>query len=318
MVKHRQNGMEWWCLPGGAQEPGETEQEGALRELREECNVVGTLIRQTSHMWYTPSDEAWTFLVDIGEQDPSLGHDPDVAKGHEVLADVQWMRLCEIPERDRAFLWAAGLLGVGPFFSEVEKWGHDSSYPGMQGITRKLLKAFLIVSVCGACVFMTSVMYEIFFHKSPYDKVPFAATCYGRVAPLEKWLSAGGDPNARSDGGWPLICIAVHSFKSNPETVDVLLRHGADPNAMAEGRSAFIWAASNSFGDIEYMNLLAAYGANIDCHGADGITPVQAMVRIDAGPEETRRAERTFERIRAIAAQYQEFRGVASQALKKP
>ena len=57
--------------------------------------------------------------------------DPEAADGRTSLAlvDMQWLRLSEIPERDRAFLWAAGLLGVGGFFSEVEKWGDDTSYP---------------------------------------------------------------------------------------------------------------------------------------------------------------------------------------------
>ena len=35
------------------------------------------------------------------------------------------MRLAEISERDRAFLWAAGLLGTGAFFEEVRAWGGD-------------------------------------------------------------------------------------------------------------------------------------------------------------------------------------------------
>jgi len=30
---------------------------------------------------------------------------------------------------DRAFLWAAGLLGAGDFFSELERWKDDPSHP---------------------------------------------------------------------------------------------------------------------------------------------------------------------------------------------
>ena len=131
MVKHRWHGQEWWCLPGGGLEPGETPQQGALRELREECRVDGTVVRQTSFVCYAPDDETYSFLVDIAEQEPSLGHDPDVAPGQEVLADMRWLRLNEIPERDRAFLWAAGLLGADSFLSEVEGWGDRISYPGV-------------------------------------------------------------------------------------------------------------------------------------------------------------------------------------------
>ena len=134
MVKHRQKREEWWCLPGGGQEADETPEQGALRELREECNVDGVLVRQTSHVLYGPDNETYSFLVDIGQQNPRLGYDPEVSEGKQalVLVDVQWLRLSQIPERGRTFLWAAGLLGVGGFLAEVEGWGGDNSYPGRE------------------------------------------------------------------------------------------------------------------------------------------------------------------------------------------
>jgi hypothetical protein len=39
------------------------------------------------------------------------------------------MILAEIPERDRAYLWAAGLLNVPEFLEEVSGWGDAISYP---------------------------------------------------------------------------------------------------------------------------------------------------------------------------------------------
>ena len=135
MVKHCQDGREWWCLPGGAVESGETPEEGALRELREECGIDGVIARQTSHVWLLGADhDAYSFLIDIGNQNPRLGHDPEVLEGKQPLAlvDVQWLRLSEISERDRAFLWAAGLVGVGGFDAEVKSWGDDISYPGLE------------------------------------------------------------------------------------------------------------------------------------------------------------------------------------------
>lgn len=132
MVKHRQpeDGEEWWCLPGGGQEAGETAAEGAVRELKEECNVDGTVIRQTSHLCYGPDDETISFLVEIADQTPSLGHDPEVAPGRTVLVDMQWLRLRDLSERDRVFIWAAGLLGVKGFLAEARQWGRRISYPG--------------------------------------------------------------------------------------------------------------------------------------------------------------------------------------------
>lgn len=130
MVNHRQSGEEWWCLPGGAIEKGETPEEAAVRELKEECCIDGKVIRQTGYTAYSANDKSFSFEVDIGTQNPILGIDPDLPLGKQVLIDVQWLALSEIPERDRAYLWAAGLLGIGEFLSEVSGWGNDVSYPG--------------------------------------------------------------------------------------------------------------------------------------------------------------------------------------------
>lgn len=129
MVKHRAGGVEWWCLPGGGILEGEPPAEAALRELREECRVDGRTLRETATAVYGPGDNHHTFLVDIGQQQPQLGHDPEIGDGDPVLIDLRWLSLSEIPERDRAYLWAAGLLGVGGFAGVVESWGDDPSYP---------------------------------------------------------------------------------------------------------------------------------------------------------------------------------------------
>jgi ADP-ribose pyrophosphatase YjhB (NUDIX family) len=102
----------------------------ALRELREECSVDGRFIRRTSIYVDPFGGETVTFLVDIGEQSPRLGHDPELSAHEQILIDVRWLTLREIPERDRAFLWAAGLLGIECFLEEVAAWDDHPSYPG--------------------------------------------------------------------------------------------------------------------------------------------------------------------------------------------
>jgi 8-oxo-dGTP diphosphatase len=65
--------------------------------------------------------ESISFLVDIGGQEPHMGIDPEFLCSDPILIDMRWLTLAEIPERDRAYLWAAGLMSIPVFLEEVSK-----------------------------------------------------------------------------------------------------------------------------------------------------------------------------------------------------
>ena len=133
MARHQQGNLEWWCLPGGGIHDDESPSAATLRELHEECNVTGKIIRETSVVTYW-DDKQYTYLVGIGDQKPLLRYDPERETKTYVLVEIAWLELREIPERDRSFLWAAGLMGIKEFYTELEQWTNDVSYPEVNPI----------------------------------------------------------------------------------------------------------------------------------------------------------------------------------------
>ena len=75
-------GKGYHFFPGGGLERWETPEQGALRELKEEANVSGTILfgitePATPDALASEFDRHFTFLVDIEDQTPRLGYDPE-------------------------------------------------------------------------------------------------------------------------------------------------------------------------------------------------------------------------------------------------
>lgn len=131
MAKHREGGVEYYCIPGGGIEAGETPEQAAVRELREECCVEGKIIQKLGeyHDPYEHDRIFYNYQLDIGEQEPKLGYDPEFAEKAPILVGIEWLALNEMSECDRVFLWSAGIFAIKEFAEELQSYSDDISYP---------------------------------------------------------------------------------------------------------------------------------------------------------------------------------------------
>lgn len=131
LVKMRSFEREFYALPGGGIEDGESAGEAAVRELKEECGVDGRVVKELNTIHRRNGDIEYCFLIELEDgQKISLGGDPEYSEDEQILKEVCWKRLDEISEKDRAFLWAYGLMEADDSFAdEVISWGDDISYP---------------------------------------------------------------------------------------------------------------------------------------------------------------------------------------------
>jgi len=122
-------GRTFYSIPGGGIEEGETPEQTAIRELKEECGLDGVIVKKLAEI-YSRGRTEHSFLVEVpDEQNAIRGYDPEEPIDEQAIKEVLWMELKELSEKDRAFMWRYGLLEVDGFWEEVLSWGDKISYP---------------------------------------------------------------------------------------------------------------------------------------------------------------------------------------------
>lgn len=96
MVRHRENDREYWTLPGGGVEAGETPEQAVVREMREETGLDAEVVRFLFAEDYRHGTCQCFLMTASGDQQTRLGHDPEEAhlsSEERLLRGVAWQPL---------------------------------------------------------------------------------------------------------------------------------------------------------------------------------------------------------------------------------
>lgn len=121
---------------GGGIEEGETPEEAVMRELKEEANVDGTIIFKFRNEY---KENHHTYLVEIGEQEVSLGCDPE---DEEVNKDINLRTLQELEFIPLSECSRFSLIDVVYFKILLEECNNRSYFPEWYREVKRLVEDY--------------------------------------------------------------------------------------------------------------------------------------------------------------------------------
>ena len=99
LVQHTKNNETYYVLPGGHVEDGETEEQAAIREVKEECNLDIEITKRLAIGVFAKRNEDNIFFLGkiLGGE---LTNDNDPDKMHGVITGIEWIGLSAIAVMD--------------------------------------------------------------------------------------------------------------------------------------------------------------------------------------------------------------------------
>jgi 8-oxo-dGTP diphosphatase len=105
----RHDGREYWTLPGGGIQPGETPEQAVMREVAEETRLQALTAR---FLYDVPFPSGWTacYRVEVATGDPELGIDTDLECDCPRMVGLGWIPLPRSSSAHEPFMVPALLM----------------------------------------------------------------------------------------------------------------------------------------------------------------------------------------------------------------